>query len=67
MGVWIFATFISGKSYGYLYAFASKFPIIQAYIAIPVILFVFAALLFIFDKKLIKLLEDGEQAKNVSA
>jgi POT family proton-dependent oligopeptide transporter len=65
MGVWIFATFIAGKSYGYLYAFASKFPIIQAYVAIPVILFVFASLLFIFDKKLIKLLEDGEQAKNV--
>ncbi|MGV8984233.1 peptide MFS transporter [Clostridium sp.] len=63
MGVWIFATFIAGKSYGYLYGFASKFPIIQAYVAIPVILFVFAALLFIFDKKLVKLLEDEEPAK----
>ena len=69
MGVWICASFIAGKSYGYLYAFASKFPIIQAYVTIPIILFVFAVLLFVFDKKLIKLLEDEEPAKkaNVSA
>jgi len=58
MGVWIFATFIAGKSYGYLYSVTSKFSIMQSYVVIPVILFVFAALLFIFDKKLIKLLED---------
>ena len=58
MGVWIFATFIAGKSYGYLYAFASKFPIMQSYVIIPIILFVCAGLLFLFDKKLIKLLED---------
>jgi POT family proton-dependent oligopeptide transporter len=62
MGVWIFATFIAGKSYGYLYGFAAKFPIIQSYVVIPIILFVFAALLFLFDKKLIKLLEDEEPA-----
>ncbi|MGH4139874.1 peptide MFS transporter [Clostridium sp.] len=66
MGVWICASFIAGKSYGYLYAFASKFPIIQAYVAIPLILFVFAILLFVFDKKLIKLLEDEEPAKKVN-
>ena len=58
MGVWIFATFIAGKSYSYLYEYASKFPIIQAYVVIPVILFVCAVLLFIFDKKLGKLLEE---------
>jgi POT family proton-dependent oligopeptide transporter len=67
MGVWIFATFIAGKSYGYLYEFASRFPIIQAYVVIPIILFVFAALLFIFDKKLVKLLKDEEPAKEVTA
>ena len=69
MGVWIFATFIAGKSYSYLYEFASKFPIIQSYVVIPIILFVCAALLFIFDKKLGKLLEEEEPAKtnNVSA
>lgn len=66
MGVWIFASFIAGKSYGYLYAFASKFPIMKAYIVIPIILFVCAVLLFFFDKKLIKLLEDEEPAKKVN-
>ncbi len=66
MGVWIFATFIAGKSYGYLYAIASKFPIMQAYVAIPIILFVCAVLLFFFDEKLVKLLEDEEPNKNES-
>jgi POT family proton-dependent oligopeptide transporter len=61
MGVWIFATFVAGKSYGYLYEFASKFPIIQAYVVIPVVLFVCAVLLFLFDKKLVKLLEVEEK------
>lgn len=60
MGVWILATFIAGKSYGYLYAFASKFPIMQAYVVIPIILFVCGILLFIFDKKLVTLLQDKE-------
>ena len=60
MGVWIFATFVAGKSYGYLYEFASKFPIIQSYVVIPVILFVCAILLFLFDEKLVKLLEVEE-------
>ncbi|MBU3191405.1 peptide MFS transporter [Clostridium bowmanii] len=63
MGVWICASFIAGKSYGYLYEFASKFPIIQSYVVIPIILFVCAALLFLFDKRLVKLLEDEEPAK----
>ncbi|MBZ9685504.1 peptide MFS transporter [Clostridium estertheticum] len=66
MGVWILASFIAGKSYGYLYEFASKFPIIQSYVVIPIILFVCAVLLFIFDKKLVKLLEDEEPAKKVN-
>lgn len=60
MGVWTFATFIAGKSYGYLYAFASKFSVIQAYTVIPIVLFICAMLLFFFDKKLIKLLEDED-------
>ena len=58
MEVWTFATFIAGKSYGYLYAFASKFSVIQAYSVIPAILFVAAVMLFVFDKKLTTLLED---------
>jgi len=66
MGVWIFATFIAGKSYGYLYAFASKFPIMQSYVVIPIILFVCAALLFLFDKNLVKLLEDEEPGEKAN-
>jgi len=66
MGVWIFATFIAGKSYGYLYAFASKFPIMQSYVVIPIILFVCAALLFFFDKNLVKLLEDEEPGEKAN-
>ena len=66
MGVWICASFIAGKSYGYLYAFASKFPIMQSYVVIPIILFICAALLFLFDKNLVKLLEDEEPAKKVN-
>lgn len=60
MGVWILASFIAGKSYGYLYAITSKYPIMQSYIAIPIVLFVCAVLLFMFDKKLVRLLEDEE-------
>lgn len=60
LGVWTFATFLAGKSYGYLYAFTSKFSVMQAYTAIPIVLFVCAVLLFFFDKKLITLLEDNE-------
>jgi len=67
MGVWILASFIAGKSYGYLYAIASKYPIMQSYVAIPIILFASAALLFFFDKKLVKLLEDEEPAEKVDA
>lgn len=60
MGVWTFATFLAGKSYGYLYDFTLKFDMITVYTVIPVILFVAAALLFIFDKKLSKLVEDED-------
>lgn len=60
MGVWTFATFVAGKSYGYLYDFTLKFDMITVYTVIPVILFVAAALLFIFDKKLNSLVEDEE-------
>lgn len=63
MGVWILASFIAGKSYGYLYAIVSKYPIMQAYIVIPIILFITAVVLFFFDKNLVKLLEDEEPVK----
>lgn len=60
MGVWTFATFIAGKSYGYLYAFTKNFSVIQTYTVIPAILFVSAVMLFIFDKKLTILLEEDD-------
>lgn len=66
LGVWILASFVAGKTYGYVYAFASKFSVMQAYTTIPVILFVAGAVLFIFDKKLASLLEDGEPAKETN-
>ncbi len=66
MGVWTFATFIAGKTYGYLYALASSYSIIQAYVAIPVVLFISAAFLFIFDKKLVTLLEDEDEVEQVT-
>ncbi len=67
MGVWIIATFIAGKSYGYLYAIATAYPIMQSYVVIPIILFVTAALLFAFDKKLVALLEEEVPAAEKAA
>jgi len=63
MGVWILASFIAGKSYGYIYAIASNYPIMVAYVVIPVILFIAAVLLFVFDKKLVKLLDEEETSE----
>ncbi|HCM90740.1 MULTISPECIES: peptide MFS transporter [Vagococcus] len=60
MGVWTVATFIAGKGYGYMYAFVLKFDMMQAYIGIPIVLIVAACLLFIFNKKLITLVEDED-------
>ncbi|QXM06364.1 peptide MFS transporter [Crassaminicella indica] len=67
MGVWIFATFIAGKSYGYLYAIASKYTIMQSYVVIPIILFICATILFLSDKKLVKLLEDEDPEEKINA
>jgi dipeptide/tripeptide permease len=67
MGVWILASFIAGKSYGYVYAIASNYPIMVSYVVIPVILFISAVMLFIFDKKLVKLLDEESPAENAQA
>jgi len=58
MGVWTFATFLAGKGYGYIYAFTLKFDMIKVYTIIPIILFVAAAILFVSDKTLSKLVEE---------
>jgi len=62
LGVWILASFVAGKTYGYVYAFASKFSVMQAYTTIPVILLIAAVVLFVCDKKLASLLGDKEAA-----
>lgn len=67
MGVWILASFIAGKSYGYVYAIASNYPIMVSYVVIPVILFIAAVMLFIFDKKLVKLLDEESPEENAQA
>lgn len=67
IGVWTFATFVAGKCYSYVYAFTLKFSIMQAYISIPIILFISGVLLFIFDSKLTSLLEDDAQIKTDKA
>ncbi len=62
MGIWFFATFFAGKSYGYVYAITTKFSPIVSYSVIPAVLFVCAVLLFVFDGKLMQLLkEEPEQ------
>jgi proton-dependent oligopeptide transporter, POT family len=61
MGVWTFATFLAGKSYGYIYNFTLQFDMIKVYTIIPVIMFVAAVALFIFDKKLSSLVEDEDE------
>lgn len=63
MGVWTFATFLAGKSYGYVYDYTLKFDMVKVYIVIPIILFIAAVVLFIFDKQLQSLVE-GEDTKH---
>ncbi|WP_024621881.1 peptide MFS transporter [Metaclostridioides mangenotii] len=60
MGVWTCATFLAGISYGYVYKFTLNFDMIKVYTIIPIILFIAAALLFVFDKTLSKLVVDDE-------
>ncbi|MDT2849993.1 peptide MFS transporter [Vagococcus carniphilus] len=60
MGVWIIASFLAGKGYGYMYAFVLKFDMMQAYVGIPIVLIVAAALLFIFNNKFTSLVEGNE-------
>lgn len=58
MGIWFFATFFAGKSYGYVYAITTRFSPIVSYSVIPAVLFVCAVLLFVFDGKLMQLLKE---------
>ncbi|HIW22254.1 MAG TPA: MFS transporter [Candidatus Dorea intestinavium] len=60
ISVWGIATFIAGKSYGYVYefAFGGSFKFYSACIVIAIIAFVSALILFVLDKKLSGLVED---------
>ena len=66
MGVWTFATFLAGKGYGYIYDFTLQFNMIKVYTTIPIIMFVAAAALFIFDKKLSSLVEDDDSSSEAA-
>ncbi len=65
MGVWTLASFVAGKTYGYLYAIVSSYSPIQAYTVIPAILIVCAVILFMADKKLTSLLEGDDEAEGL--
>lgn len=58
MGVWPFAIFIAGKSYGYLYEFLSKYSFAPAYSIVGGIVVVCGVILWSMDKKLNRLVED---------
>ncbi|RDY26836.1 MFS transporter [Romboutsia weinsteinii] len=60
MGVWIVATFIAAQGYGYIYSFTLNFDFIKVYTIIPIITFVTAIVLFVYDKKLSSLVEEDE-------
>ena len=59
ISVWGIATFIAGKSYGYVYefAFGGNFKFYAACIGIAIVAFVSALILFILDKRLAALVE----------
>ena len=60
MGVWPFAIFIAGKSYGYLYEFLSGYSFAPAYGIVAAIVIVCGVVLWSMDKKLNTLVEDEE-------
>lgn len=62
MAVWTVATFISAQSYGFIYKWTLTKNFFYVYIGIAAILVVLAALLFIFEKPLARMVElkDGE-------
>jgi dipeptide/tripeptide permease len=60
MGVWPFAVFIAGKSYGYLYEYLSKFSFAPAYSVVAAVVIACGVVLWSLDKKLNKLVEEDE-------
>ncbi|MDM8129089.1 peptide MFS transporter [Paraclostridium benzoelyticum] len=58
MGIWPLAVFIAAKAHGYLYEFLSKFSFAPAYAMVGAVVIVCGIILWSFDKKLSKLVED---------
>ncbi|MDR1018497.1 MAG: peptide MFS transporter [Lachnospiraceae bacterium] len=58
MGVWTFATFISAKTYGYIYDFILKHNFARSMMVIAIISFVCAIILFVVNKPLSGLVEE---------
>lgn len=67
MGVWPFAVFIAGKSYGYLYEFLSGYSFAPAYGIVAAIVIVCGIVLWSMDKKLNALVEEDDQEKSLNA
>ena len=61
MSVWVFAIFISAKTYGYLYEFTLQFPFAKTYFIIAAIIAFGGLLLAAFSSKLNCLVEDYNQ------
>ena len=60
MGVWPFAVFVAGKSYGYLYEYLSGFAFAPAYTAVGAVVIACGIVLWGLDKRLNKLVEEDE-------
>lgn len=58
MSVWVFAIFISAKTYGYLYEFTLQFPFAKTYFIIAAVITAGGILLAAFSPKLNRLVED---------
>ncbi|MEG0857321.1 MAG: peptide MFS transporter [Terrisporobacter sp.] len=67
MGVWPFAIFIAGKSYGYLYEVLGNFSFAPAYAVVGGIVVVCGIVLWSMDKKLSTLVEDEDEQQALNA
>ena len=65
MGVWPFAVFIAGKSYGYLYEFLEGYSFAPAYGVVAAVVIICGLVLWSMDKKLNTLVEDEAEAEEL--
>ena len=67
MGVWPFAIFIAGKTYGYLYEILGNYSFAPAYGIVGGIVIACGLVLWSMDKKLNTLVQDEEGEKELNA